>query len=116
VSTNPVILDLYFGMKTKRMKFGQLGCVLPSQNPINLAENIAMVSQMLNGRVFAGFARGYQPRWVNVGQRRQALLHRESADRESQRAGGGRAAHAGKRIRREERSRDDVGQGREELR
>jgi len=66
VSTNPVILDLYFGMQTKNMKFGQLGCVLPSQNPINLAENIAMVSQMLDGRVFAGFARGYQPRWVNV--------------------------------------------------
>jgi alkanesulfonate monooxygenase SsuD/methylene tetrahydromethanopterin reductase-like flavin-dependent oxidoreductase (luciferase family) len=66
VSTNPVILDLYFGMKTRHMKFGQLGNVLPSQNPINLAENIAMVSQMLEGRVFAGFARGYQPRWVNV--------------------------------------------------
>jgi alkanesulfonate monooxygenase SsuD/methylene tetrahydromethanopterin reductase-like flavin-dependent oxidoreductase (luciferase family) len=66
VSTNPVILDLYFGLKTKHMKFGQLGNVLPSQNPINLAENIAMVSQMLGGRVFAGFARGYQPRWVNV--------------------------------------------------
>ena len=66
VSTNPVLLDLYFGMQTKNMKFGQLGCVLPSQNPINLAENIAMVSQMLGGRVFAGFARGYQPRWVNV--------------------------------------------------
>ncbi|MGB1884764.1 MAG: LLM class flavin-dependent oxidoreductase [Gammaproteobacteria bacterium] len=66
VSTNPVLLDLYFGMQTKNMKFGQLGNVLPSQNPINLAENIAMVSQMLGGRVFAGFARGYQPRWVNV--------------------------------------------------
>jgi alkanesulfonate monooxygenase SsuD/methylene tetrahydromethanopterin reductase-like flavin-dependent oxidoreductase (luciferase family) len=66
VSTNPVLLDLYFGLQTKRMKFGQLGCVLPSQNPINLAENIAMASQMLQGRVFAGFARGYQPRWVNV--------------------------------------------------
>jgi alkanesulfonate monooxygenase SsuD/methylene tetrahydromethanopterin reductase-like flavin-dependent oxidoreductase (luciferase family) len=66
VSTNPVILDLYFGMQTRNMKFGQLGNVLPSQNPINLAENIAMVSQMLQGRVFAGFARGYQPRWVNV--------------------------------------------------
>ena len=74
VSTNPVILDLYFGMQTQRMKFGQLGNVLPSQNPINLAENIAMVSQMLQGRVFAGFARGYQPRWVNViGQRFEAL-------------------------------------------
>lgn len=66
VSTNPVMLDLYFGMQTKRMKFGQLGNVLPSKNPINLAEDIAMVSQMLQGRVFAGFARGYQPRWVNV--------------------------------------------------
>ena len=66
VSTNPVILDLYWGMQTKNLKFGQLGNVLPSQNPINLAENIAMVSQMLQGRVFAGFARGYQPRWVNV--------------------------------------------------
>ena len=66
VSTNPVLLDLYFGMRTKNLKFGQLGSVLPSQNPINLAENIAMVSQMLDGRVFAGFARGYQPRWVNV--------------------------------------------------
>lgn len=66
VSTNPVLLDLYFGMQTQNLKFGQLGNVLPSQNPINLAENIAMVSQMLDGRVFAGFARGYQPRWVNV--------------------------------------------------
>jgi alkanesulfonate monooxygenase SsuD/methylene tetrahydromethanopterin reductase-like flavin-dependent oxidoreductase (luciferase family) len=66
VSTNPVMLDLYFGMQTKHMKFGQLGNVLPSQNPINLSENIAMLSQMLGGRVFAGFARGYQPRWVNV--------------------------------------------------
>ena len=66
VSTKPVLLDLYFGLQTKHMKFGQLGNVLPSQNPINLAENIAMVSQMLQGRVFAGFARGYQPRWVNV--------------------------------------------------
>lgn len=66
VSTNPVLLDLYFGLQTQNLKFGQLGNVLPSQNPINLAENIAMVSQMLDGRVFAGFARGYQPRWVNV--------------------------------------------------
>jgi len=66
VSTNPVMLDLYFGMQTKNMKFGQLGCVLPSKNPINLAEDIAMLSQMLQGRVFAGFARGYQPRWLNI--------------------------------------------------
>ena len=66
VSTNPVLLNVYFGSKTKNMKFGQLGNVLPSRNPINLAEDIAMMSQMNKGRAFAGFARGYQPRWVNV--------------------------------------------------
>ena len=69
VSTNPVMLNVYFGSQTKNMKFGQLGNVLPSRNPINLAEDIAMMSQMLKGRAFAGFARGYQPRWVNtIGQ------------------------------------------------
>ena len=66
VSTNPVMLNVYFGSKTKNMKFGQLGNVLPCTNPINRAEDIAMMSQMLQGRAFAGFARGYQPRWVNI--------------------------------------------------
>lgn len=66
VSTNPVLLNLYFGLRTKHMKFGQLGNVLPCLNPIMRAEDIAIASQMLQGRVFAGFARGYQPRWVNV--------------------------------------------------
>ncbi len=66
VSTNPILLDLYFGMQTKHLRFGQLGNVLPCANPIRLAEDIAMVDQMLKGRVFAGFARGYQPRWVDL--------------------------------------------------
>jgi alkanesulfonate monooxygenase SsuD/methylene tetrahydromethanopterin reductase-like flavin-dependent oxidoreductase (luciferase family) len=75
VSTNPVMLDLYFGMQCKNMKFGQLGSVLPSQNPINHAENLAMLDQMLQGRAFAGFARGYQPRWVNVLGQQVGLGH-----------------------------------------
>ncbi len=65
-STNPVMLDLYFGMQTKNMRVGQLGIVLPCANPIRVAEDIAMLDQMLQGRTFAGFARGYQPRWVNT--------------------------------------------------
>ena len=64
VSTNPVLLDLYIGMQTKNLKVGQLGNVLPAHNPVRLAEDIAMVDQMTGGRAFAGFARGYQPRWV----------------------------------------------------
>lgn len=59
-----MLLDLYIGMQTKRLKVGQLGNVLPSHNPVRLAEDIAMVDQMTGGRAFAGFARGYQPRWV----------------------------------------------------
>jgi alkanesulfonate monooxygenase SsuD/methylene tetrahydromethanopterin reductase-like flavin-dependent oxidoreductase (luciferase family) len=66
VSTNPVLLDLYFAMQTERMKFGQLGIVLPAHNPVRVAEDIAMLDQMSGGRAFAGFTRGYQPRWVNV--------------------------------------------------
>lgn len=66
VSTNPVMLDLYFGMQTRQIKVGQLGMVLPAANPVRVAEDIAMLDQMTRGRAFAGFARGYQPRWTNV--------------------------------------------------
>jgi alkanesulfonate monooxygenase SsuD/methylene tetrahydromethanopterin reductase-like flavin-dependent oxidoreductase (luciferase family) len=74
VSTNPIMLDLYLGLHTKRLRVGQLGNVLPSQHPIRVAEDIAILDQMTQGRAFAGFARGYQSRWVNVlGQRFEAL-------------------------------------------
>jgi alkanesulfonate monooxygenase SsuD/methylene tetrahydromethanopterin reductase-like flavin-dependent oxidoreductase (luciferase family) len=66
VSNNPVLLDLYFAMQTKRIRVGQLGIVLPAQNPIRVAEDIAMLDHMSGGRACAGFARGYQRRWVDV--------------------------------------------------
>ena len=66
ISTNPVLLDLFVGMRTKRIRVGQLGIVLPAHNPIRVAEDIAMLDQMTGGRVDAGFARGYQRRWVDV--------------------------------------------------
>ena len=66
VSNNPVLLDLYFGMQTKRIRVGQLGIVLPTQNPIRVAEDIAMLDHMTGGRACAGFARGYQRRWVDI--------------------------------------------------
>ncbi len=74
VSNNPVMLDLYLGMQTKNIRVGQLGLVLPAQNPLRVAEDIAMLDQMTQGRAFAGFARGYQPRWVNtLGQHYEGL-------------------------------------------
>src|SRR5712675_566709 len=51
LSNNPVLLDLYFAMQTKRIRVGQ---------------DIAMLDHMTGGRANAGFARGYQRRWVDV--------------------------------------------------
>ena len=66
LSNNPVLLDLYFAMQTKRIRVGQLGIVLPAANPIHIAEDIAMLDHMTGGRACAGFARGYQRRWVDI--------------------------------------------------
>jgi alkanesulfonate monooxygenase SsuD/methylene tetrahydromethanopterin reductase-like flavin-dependent oxidoreductase (luciferase family) len=66
LSNNPVLLDLYVALQTKRIRVGQLGIVLPAANPIRVAEDIAMLDQMTGGRACAGFARGYQRRWVDV--------------------------------------------------
>lgn len=66
VSNNPVLLDTFIGLQTKNLMVGQLGIVLPCANPLRVAEDIAMLDQMTQGRAFAGFARGYQPRWVNT--------------------------------------------------
>jgi alkanesulfonate monooxygenase SsuD/methylene tetrahydromethanopterin reductase-like flavin-dependent oxidoreductase (luciferase family) len=66
LSNNPVMLDLFVGLQTRRIRVGQLGIVLPASNPIRVAEDIAMLDHMTGGRAFAGFARGYQRRWVDV--------------------------------------------------
>jgi alkanesulfonate monooxygenase SsuD/methylene tetrahydromethanopterin reductase-like flavin-dependent oxidoreductase (luciferase family) len=66
LSNNPVLLDLWIAMQTRRLRVGQLGIVLPASNPIRVAEDIAMLDQMSGGRANAGFARGYQRRWVDV--------------------------------------------------
>ncbi len=66
LSNNPILLDLYVAMQTKRLRVGQLGIVLPAQNPIRVAEDIAMLDHMTGGRVNAGFARGFQRRWVDI--------------------------------------------------
>lgn len=79
VSTNPIMLDMFLGMQTKHLKVGQLGLVLPSHNPLRIAEDIAILDQATQGRAFAGFARGYQPRWVNVlGQHYPGLADSDS--------------------------------------
>src|SRR6476661_9369287 len=91
VSNNPVLLDLFVGMQTTRLRVGQLGIVLPAQNPIRVAEDIAMLDHMTGGRACAGFARGYQRRWVDVMAQQThgihgALPHQHDAVDEANRA------------------------------
>jgi alkanesulfonate monooxygenase SsuD/methylene tetrahydromethanopterin reductase-like flavin-dependent oxidoreductase (luciferase family) len=66
ISNNPVLLDTYVAAHTKRIRVGQLGIVLPASSPLRVAEDIAMLDHMSGGRAFAGFARGYQRRWVDT--------------------------------------------------
>jgi alkanesulfonate monooxygenase SsuD/methylene tetrahydromethanopterin reductase-like flavin-dependent oxidoreductase (luciferase family) len=66
ISNNPVLLDTYVALHTKRIRVGQLGIVLPAHSPLRVAEDIAMLDHISGGRAFAGFARGYQRRWVDT--------------------------------------------------
>ncbi len=66
VGPNPGILNGYWAAITKNVRVGQLGYVMSTQNPIRVAEEIAILDHLTQGRCFAGFARGYQSRWTNV--------------------------------------------------
>jgi len=66
ISNNPILLDLFVALHTKRIRVGQLGIVLPAHNPLQIAEDLAMVDHMTKGRLDVGFARGYQRRWVDT--------------------------------------------------
>ena len=59
LSNNPIMLDTWAAMQTKRIRVGQMGIVLPARNPLMVAEDLAMLDHFSEGRMFAGFARGY---------------------------------------------------------
>lgn len=73
LSNNPVMLGSWAAMQTRRLRIGQMGNVLPARNPLLLAEDLAMLDHFSEGRMIAGFARGYQSRHVaTVGQKLNA--------------------------------------------
>jgi alkanesulfonate monooxygenase SsuD/methylene tetrahydromethanopterin reductase-like flavin-dependent oxidoreductase (luciferase family) len=72
-------------MQTKRIRVGQLGIVLPASSPLRVAEDIAMLDHISNGRAFAGFARGYQRRWVDtLAQQYHSVHAAPSKDRDAE--------------------------------
>jgi alkanesulfonate monooxygenase SsuD/methylene tetrahydromethanopterin reductase-like flavin-dependent oxidoreductase (luciferase family) len=65
-SVAPLLLYADLAARTKRIKFAPLALVLPAGDPLRAAEQVAYLDHLTKGRVYAGFARGYQQRWVNV--------------------------------------------------
>ncbi|WP_150700302.1 LLM class flavin-dependent oxidoreductase, partial [Pandoraea terrae] len=65
INNHPGMFSLYVGMHSKRMKAGIMGYTLPTHNPVRVAEEIATLDHMLQGRLFVGFTRGYHARWVD---------------------------------------------------
>ncbi len=65
-SVAPLLLYADLAARTKRIKFAPLGLVLPAWDPLRAAEELAVFDHLTKGRLYAGFARGYQDRWVNV--------------------------------------------------
>ncbi|MDH4549887.1 MULTISPECIES: LLM class flavin-dependent oxidoreductase [Pseudomonas] len=65
INNHPGMFSLYVGMHSKRMKAGIMGYTLPTHNPVRIAEEIATLDHMLQGRLFVGFTRGYHARWVD---------------------------------------------------
>jgi alkanesulfonate monooxygenase SsuD/methylene tetrahydromethanopterin reductase-like flavin-dependent oxidoreductase (luciferase family) len=70
----PGVMNAWLGTLTKRLRLGQLGYVMSTQNPIRAAEETAVLDHILKGQFFVGFARGYQSRWVRtLGQQYKAV-------------------------------------------
>ncbi|MCL6451658.1 MAG: LLM class flavin-dependent oxidoreductase [Acetobacteraceae bacterium] len=59
-------MNAWWAGLTKRLRMGALGYVMSTQDPVRVAEECAILDHILEGRFFAGFARGYQARWTNI--------------------------------------------------
>ena len=66
VGPNPGVLNAWWAGLTKNLRMGALGYVMSTQNPVRVAEECAILDHILEGRFFAGFARGYQARPCHV--------------------------------------------------
>jgi alkanesulfonate monooxygenase SsuD/methylene tetrahydromethanopterin reductase-like flavin-dependent oxidoreductase (luciferase family) len=66
ITNHPGMWGLFVGSHAKRMSAGILGYVLPTHNPVRVAEEIATLDHILQGRLIVGFTRGYHPRWVDA--------------------------------------------------
>jgi alkanesulfonate monooxygenase SsuD/methylene tetrahydromethanopterin reductase-like flavin-dependent oxidoreductase (luciferase family) len=56
--SSPSLYAVGAGARTKRMRIGPMGYIVPLYHPLRLAEEIAIVDQMLGGRMECGLVPG----------------------------------------------------------
>ena len=59
--SSPSLYAVGAGARTKRMRIGPMGYIVPLYHPLRLAEEIALVDQMLGGRMECGLVPGINP-------------------------------------------------------
>ena len=60
-SPAPLLQALHIGQRTKRLKIATAVLVLPIWHPLRLAEEVAVLDNLIDGRFICGVGRGYQP-------------------------------------------------------
>jgi alkanesulfonate monooxygenase SsuD/methylene tetrahydromethanopterin reductase-like flavin-dependent oxidoreductase (luciferase family) len=65
---SPNLIAAALSQKTKRIRIGVLGNILPLRNhPVRVAEEYAMIDCLSGGRLIAGFVRGIPPEYIWYG-------------------------------------------------
>jgi alkanesulfonate monooxygenase SsuD/methylene tetrahydromethanopterin reductase-like flavin-dependent oxidoreductase (luciferase family) len=65
---SPNLIAAALSQKTKQIKIGVLGNILPLRNhPVRVAEEYAMIDCLSGGRLIAGFVRGIPPEYIWYG-------------------------------------------------
>jgi alkanesulfonate monooxygenase SsuD/methylene tetrahydromethanopterin reductase-like flavin-dependent oxidoreductase (luciferase family) len=59
-SPAPLLQALHIGQRTRRIRIGTAAVVLPVWQPLRLAEEIAVLDNLIDGRFMCGVGRGYQ--------------------------------------------------------
>ena len=75
----PSLYSVAAGTRTKRMRVGPMGYIVPLYNSLRLAEEIAVIDQMLNGRLEVGLVPGimgsyFEPFGVDYNFRKSPTL------------------------------------------
>ena len=60
-SPAPLLQALHIGQRTRRLKIATAVLVLPIWQPLRLAEEVAVLDNLIDGRFICGVGRGYQP-------------------------------------------------------